>query len=736
MSTKLRDDANCAGRGGHPKGAKPRVKRRSEGEAPEPDPESEGEAPEEEDGTRTSGDQIGAQACRILAPSPGALLRGRYRFRLRGRCRFRLRGRCRCSAHFCPRVLLRTSALFDWVLPPASTANFRPLRPRTSVLFDRILPPSSTAYFSPRLRTLDIARSLRTHQPRPPHFLVTRKQAAFCITMDLFVRSQASERRTTPSERRIEYDYKRGTQPDDTLRIPSWHASDHPSLSLDYSVTSRIPSSGHASDHSSISPVIYHNCRCSSTCPLSGHFASRPADQPLSQTLNTGPLSQTYGTPSDQLRRAEHHHRGSTFSFHDVCVSTSNAYRHSLSSAPSSEAPFLSSSGASRPEYTYHLSSQDRRWKVLLQDTIRRLVRSLDPGRPRYLDPGRARPSDFGHVCSLVKRVAGSLDPRRLRSLSKPALEDLVRRAMELLKPDLARRRSGLSIRGASSALELEGSSATEDLRAAGASSEKEDLREMGDSTARGEPTARGNVAGPTSHSLTRSSPNCDEYSAHLNEYSEPHDWPASEGGGHDEPAGGVARNVRDFGADQGGLDSAKGALDSAKGALNYVSGDAFDDPGGFDDYAGGSVNDDPGSLDEDDNTSTISLLNGEPLADIDLCVSLHLSSSSTPYSHSSSWIKSWIAGVAGSRRGAREDSSESHRQGAREDSPRFASKREEIYVAKEGCPSSLVCGEKDSRVASKHVAWDVRKEEPSTSRGKERAVSKAVAAQVIALTR
>ncbi|KAL1681079.1 hypothetical protein EV122DRAFT_206665 [Schizophyllum commune] len=700
MSTRLGDDANCAGRGRRPKG----VKRRSEGEAevkaPEPGPESEGEAPEEEDGTRTSGDQIGAQACRILAPG--------------GRCLFRLRGRCRCSAHFCPLVLVRTtSALFDWVLPPSSTANFS----------------------SPVCR-LDIARSLRTHQPRPPYFLVTRKQATFCITIDLFVRSQASKRRTmpngrrtTPSERHIEYDHKRGTQPDDTLRIPSWHASDHPSLSLDYSVTSRIPSSGHASDHSSTSPVIYHNCRCSSTCPLSGHSASRPADQPLSQTLNTGPLSQTYGTPSDQLRRADHHHRGSTFSFHDACVSTSNAYRHSLSSASSSESPLLSPSGASRPEYTYHLSSQDRRWKVLLQDTVRRLVRSLDPGRPRYLNPGRAHSSDFGHVCSLVKRVAGSLDPRRLRSLSKPALEDLVRRALELLKPYLARRRSDLSIRGASSAIELEGSSATEDLRAAGASSETEDLREMGDSTARGEPTARGNVAGPTSYSLTRSSPNCDEYPAHLNEYSEPHDWPALEGGGHDEPAGGVARDVRDSGEDDGGLDS-------AKGALKYVSGDAFDDPGGFDDYAGGSVNDDPGSLDENDNTSTISLLNGEPLADADLRVSLHLSSSSTPYSHSPSWIKSWIAGVAGSRRGAREDSSESHRQGAREDSPRVASKREKIYVAKEGCPSSLVRGEKDLRVASKHVAWDVRKEEPSTSRGKDRAVPKAAAAQVIALTR
>ncbi|KAI5899002.1 uncharacterized protein SCHCODRAFT_01187771 [Schizophyllum commune H4-8] len=641
MSTKFCDDANCAGRGRRPK----EVKRRSEGEAPEPGLESEGEAPEEEDGTRTSGDQIGAQACRILAQgvqarrnrSPGALLQGR----------------CRCFAHFCPLVLLRT----------------------TSTLFDRALPPSSTAYFSPRLRTLDIARSLRTHQPRPPYFLVTRKQATFCITMDIFVRSQASERRTspsehritlserrtmpngrhttpterrttptesrtTPSERRIKYDHKRGTQPDDTLHIPSWHASDHPSLSLDYSVTSRIPSSGHASDHSSTSPVIYHNCRCSSTCPLSGHSASRPADQPLSQTLNTGPLSQTYGTPSDQLRRADYHHGGSTFSFHDVYVSTSKAYRHSLYSASSSEAPLLSSSGA---EYTYHLSSQDRRWKVLLQDTIRRLVCSLDPGRPRYFDPGRARSSDFGHVCSLVKRVAGSLDPRHLRSLSKPALEDLVRRAMELLKPDLARRRSGLSIRGASSAIELEGSSATKDLRAAGASSETEDLREMGDSTARGEPTARGNVAGPTSHTLTHSSPNCDEYSAHLNEYSKPHDWPALEGGGHDEPAGGVARDARDFGEDYGGLDS-------AKGALNYVSGDAFDDPGGFDDYAGGSVNDDPRSLDENDNTSTISLLNGEPLADADLCVSLHLSSSSTPYSHSSSLIKSWIAGVAESR--------------------------------------------------------------------------------------
>ncbi|KAI4293828.1 hypothetical protein K525DRAFT_244573 [Schizophyllum commune Loenen D] len=533
--------------------------------------------------------------------------------------------------------------------------------------------------------------------------------------MDLFVRSQASERRTSPSEHRIKYDHKRGTQPDDTLRIPSWHASDHPSLSLDYSMTSRIPSSGHASDPSSTSPVIYHNCRCSSTCPLSGHSASRPADQPLSQTLNTGPLSQTYGTPSDQLRRADYHHRDSTFSFHDVCVSTSNAYRHSLSSASSSEAPLPSSSGASLPEYTYHLSSQDRRWKVLLQDTIRRLVLSLDPGRPRYLDPGH---------------------PRRLRSLSKPALEDLVRRATKLLKSDLARRRSGLSIRGASSAIELEGSSATEDLRASGASSETEDLREMGDSTARGEPTARGNVAGPTSPSLTRSSPNCDEYSAHLNEYSEPHDWPALEGGGHDEPAGGVARDVRDFGEDYGGLDSAKGALDSAKGALNYVSGDAFDNPGGFDDYAGGSVNDDPGSLDEDDNTSTISLLNGEPLADGDLCVSLHSSAPSTPSSHSSSWIKSWIAGVAGFRRGARENSSESHRQGAREDSPRFASKREPIHVAKEGCPSSLVRGEKDSRVASKHVAWDFKKEEPSTSRGKDRAVPKAAAAQVITLTR
>ncbi|KAL1751035.1 hypothetical protein FB107DRAFT_222788 [Schizophyllum commune] len=651
MSTKLRDDANRAGRGRRPKGVKPRVKRRSEGEAPETGPESEGEAPEEEDGTQTSGDQIGAQACRIL---------GRYRFHLRERCHFRLLGRWRCSAHFCPRVLLRT----------------------TSALFDCKLQSSSTAYFSPRLRTFDTACSLWTHQPRPPYFLVTRKQATFCITMDLCVRSQASERRITPSERRIEYYHKRGPQPDDTLRIPSWHASDHPSLSLDYSVTSHIPS-GHASDHSSTSPVIYHNCRCSSTCPLSGHSASRPADQPLSQTLNTGPLSQTYGTPSDQLRRADYHHRGSTFSFHDVCVSTSNAYRHSLPSASSSEAPLLSSSGASRPEYTYHLSSQDRRWKVLLQDTIRRLVRSLDPGRPRYLDPGRARPSDFGCVCSLVKRVAGSLDPRRLRSLSKPALEDLVRRAMKLLKPDLARRRSGLSIGGASSAIELEGSSATEDLRTAGASSETEDLREMGDSTARGEPTARGSVAGPTSHSLTLSSPNCDEYSAHLNEYSEPHDWPALEGGGHGEPAGGVARDVKDFGEDHGGLDSAKGALDSAKGALNYVSGDAFDDPGGFADYAGGSVNNVPGSLDEDDNTSTISLLNGEPLADADLCVSLHSSSSSTPYSHSSSWIKSWIAGVAGSRRGVRDNSSESHRQGAREDSPRFASKREPIYVAK-----------------------------------------------------
>ncbi|KAL1701101.1 hypothetical protein EV121DRAFT_294562 [Schizophyllum commune] len=223
---------------------------------------------------------------------------------------------------FPPRVLLRTtSALFDWVLPPSSTTNFRPLRPRTSVLFDRVLRSSYT---------LGIARSLRTHQPRPPYFLVTRKQAARCITMDLFVRSQASERRTMPIERLIKYDHKRGSQPDDTLRIPSWHASDHPSLSLDsdYSVTSRIPSSEHASDHSSTSPVIYHNCRCSSTCPLSGHSASRPADQPLSQTLNTGPLSQTYGTPSDQLRRADYHHRGSTFSFHDDYVSTSHAYRH------------------------------------------------------------------------------------------------------------------------------------------------------------------------------------------------------------------------------------------------------------------------------------------------------------------------------------------------------------------------------------------------------------------------
>ena len=45
-----------------------RVKCRSEGKAPEPGLESEGQAPEEEDGARTSGDQIGAQACRILAP--------------------------------------------------------------------------------------------------------------------------------------------------------------------------------------------------------------------------------------------------------------------------------------------------------------------------------------------------------------------------------------------------------------------------------------------------------------------------------------------------------------------------------------------------------------------------------------------------------------------------------------------------------------------------------------------
>ncbi|KAL1701097.1 hypothetical protein EV121DRAFT_282888 [Schizophyllum commune] len=490
--------------------------------------------------------------------------------------------------------------------------------------------------------------------------------------MNLFVRSQASERRVTPnerrtmhserrtmhSERRIRYDHKRGSQPDDTRRIPSWHASHHPSLSvtsssrswhashhsslfLDYSVTSRIPFSGHASDHSSTSPVIYHNCHCSSTCPVRGSSASRPADQPLSQTLNTEPLSQTYGTPSDQLRRAEHHHRGSTFSFHDGRLSSHNAYQ--LPSADdyhvsTCRGSCLSSSTtyspppyrASRPEFTYHISSRDRRWQAVLQDTIRRLIRSLG-------------------MCSA-------------RAPGKRAFKDIARQAAKLLKLDLAKRGSVLggsrnsSTAGDSGATMLEGATAGENAM---------------------------------ERSVPSFLPSFLSSYPRRNTYADPRVWLASEGGDRIGDAGSLREDAGGLREDAGGLvdNDHAGGIGEDAGALKsggvgplrafawrlpyYVAGDAlnFDDPCGFENYAGGSVNDDPSSLNDysgflndDDNTSTISLLNGEPLADADLGISLHLSSSSTPYSHSSSRIEVWIAGVAESRRGAREDSSESPR--------------------------------------------------------------------------
>ncbi|KAI5899012.1 uncharacterized protein SCHCODRAFT_02522377 [Schizophyllum commune H4-8] len=505
-------------------------------------------------------------------------------------------------------------------------------------------------------------------------------------------RTMPSEHRTTPSEHCIKYNLKRGIQPDDTLRIPSWHASDHPSLSVmssdhpSLSVTSS-DCSWHASDRSSTCPVIYHNCRCSYTCPVRGSSASRGGSH---STCREGdhtscpprgrPLSQTYGTPSDQLRRAEHHHRGSTFSFHDGRLSSHNAYGlppaddYHLSTCSGS---CLSSSTtyspppyrASRPEFTYHISSKDRRWKVLLQDTIRRPVRSLVPGRP--------------HPPNI----------RQIHTLSKRALGDIVRQALKLSKLDLVRKRSGLSISGASSA---EGDSSATLFEG---------------------PTATGNAIERPVPSFLPSSP------CH-NTYAAPHDWPGDrignagslredagslredagslreDAGGLREDAGGLREDAGSLREDAGSLredagslredagslredagslrEDAGGLVDSDHaggigedaGALYYVAGEAFnfDDPSGFEDYAGGSVNDDPSSLndyssslDDDDNTSTISLLNGEPLADADLCVSLHLSSSSTPYSHSSRWIKSWIAQVTVSRREAREDSCELH---------------------------------------------------------------------------
>ncbi|KAL1754835.1 hypothetical protein FB107DRAFT_169629, partial [Schizophyllum commune] len=311
------------------------------------------------------------------------------------------------------------------------------------------------------------------------------------------------------------------------------------------------------------------------------------------------PLSQTYGTPSDQLRRAEHHHRGSTFSFRDGWplslrddrLKSSDAHRHStpeddllssFSGDPlSSSGSPLSPSGASLPESTYHISSIDRRWQAVLQDTIRRLIRSLGM--------------------------------RSARAPSKRAFQDIVRQAMKLCKLDLVRKRSVWGARCASSA--------------------EEDYSATGNSSTAGDSGAT-MLEGPTAgeNAMERSAPSflpsfLPSY-PRRNTHADPHDWLASEGGSHDEPAGGVAgdardfgepagdaRDVRDFGEDYGGLDGAKGALDVRK-ALSTMSGDAlnFDDPSGFEVHAGGSVND-PSSLNDDDNASTISLLDGEPLS-------------------------------------------------------------------------------------------------------------------------
>ncbi|KAI5828839.1 hypothetical protein K523DRAFT_417276 [Schizophyllum commune Tattone D] len=494
--------------------------------------------------------------------------------------------------------------------------------------------------------------------------------------------------------------FSRHTPPHNSPRIPSWHASDHLSMSSERSWHAS-DRSWHASDHSSTSSTSYRSL----TCPAGNH--NRP--------VGDHRVSQTYGTPSDQLRRANHHHRGSTFSFHEGRFSSSGASRirssnderpSSTDERPSSSsddrlstseddlllrsASLLSSSGASLPEYTYHISSRERRLRALLQDTIRRLVRSLDPGRPRSLNPGRARSLDFGHVCSFVKRVAGSLDPRRLRSLSKRAFEDIVRRAMKLSKLDLVRKRSVPSIRGALSAEgDSEGSS------------------------------AGGNAMECSVPSFL---PSFLPSSPCRNTYAAPHDWPALEGSDRIGDAGGLCEDAG------GPVDNDHaGELDGPSGRnVDYVAGDAFDDLSGFDyvagepddvagvlddlsrreDSAGGSVNNDPSSLNDDDNTSTISLLNGEPLADADPCISLHLSSSSTPYAHSSSRIQSWIAGVTGSHQDTGGVSSQ--RQGARKGSSHCQYARE-IF----------------SRGVSKHVAWNVGKDEaPSMSRRMESSAS------------
>ncbi|KAL1727723.1 hypothetical protein EV714DRAFT_216617, partial [Schizophyllum commune] len=543
---------------------------------------------------------------------------------------------------------------------------------------------------SPTCR-LDIAHRLRTHQPRPPprspYFLVTREHASFRIAMALLHGTRAKDRRTTPngrrttpnerrtmhSERRTTYNHKRGTQPDDTLRVPSWHASHHPSLSVTSSSRSwhaSDRSSWHASDHSSTSPVIYHNCRCSSTCPLSGPSASRGGNH---STCRGGDHTSCRGGDhtSYQLRRAEHHHRGSTFSFHegwllslrDDRLTSSDAHRHStpeddLLSSFSGDP--LSSSGSplppsgsplppsgSLPEYTYHISNRDRRWQAVLQDTIRRLIRSLGL--------------------------------RSARAPSKRALKDIARQATKLCKLDLVRKRSGLSISGASSA---EGDSSATLFEG---------------------PTATGNAVERSVPSFLPSSP------CH-NTYAEPHDWPALEGSDRIGNAGGLREDAGSLREDAGGLvdNDHADSIDEDAGALYYVAGDAlnFDDPSGFEVHAGGSVND-PSSLDNDDNASTISLLNGEPLAGSNISRPFSHSSrracsgsSSTPYSNSPSRIEVWIAEVIGSHRGARENPP--HYQGAR------------------GNPS---------RGASKHVAWDVGKYEgpsmsgrkkPSTSRRKK----------------
>ncbi|KAL1681076.1 hypothetical protein EV122DRAFT_206675 [Schizophyllum commune] len=557
--------------------------------------------------------------------------------------------------------------------------------------------------------------------------------------MDLFRGTRAKDRRTTLTERRITsnerritpsehrtYKHKRGTQLEDSLRIPSWHASDHPSLSVtssdhpSSSVTWHASdrSSWHASYHSPTSPVIYHNCRCSSACPVRGPSASRggnhstcrggdhtSCDQPSCPPCRR-PLSQTYGTPSDQLRRADYHHRGSTFSFHggwllslrDDRLTSSDAHRHSTS-----EDDLFSSSGASRPESTYHNPSQDRRWKVLLQDTIRRLVRSLVPGRPR------------------------SLDIRQIHTLSKRALGDIVRQAMKLCKLDLVRKGSDLDL--------------TEDSSTAGDSS----------ATMLEGPTAGENAM---ERSVPSFLPSFLPSYPRRNTYADPRVWLASEGGDRIGDAGSLREDAGDLREDAGGLvdNDHTGGIGEDAGAVCYVAGDApnFDDPCGFEVYAGGSVND-PSSLNDDNNASTISLLNGEPLAGSN--ISSHASrtfshssrracsgSSSTPYSHSSSRIEVWIAEVIGSHRGARENPP--HYQGARENPSRGASKHVAWDVGKYEGPSmagrktSSTPGRKTSSTSQPKVLSTPRNPEQPTSRGKERAVPKAVAAQIIAIVR